>query len=84
MKQQYKHDPKPGSNQREAPSTSRDTPDGKILMWFKGPDEAPPEKYHYSVPHKGGSGWRVYFLLVCVAFVPVCLLAWLIVGIGSM
>lgn len=79
-----KFDPKPGSNQREAPSTARDTPDGKVLIWFKGPDEPPPKEFHYSVSHRSKAGWRVYFLLVGVLAVPVCLLARLIVGLGSM
>jgi len=81
---QRKHDPKPGSNQGEAPSTSRDTPDGKILIFFKGPGKKPPEEYDYSVSHHTRKGWRVYFLLVCAALVPVCLLVRLIVGIGGL
>ena len=82
--QQRKYDPKPGSNQREAPHTTRQTPEGKECVWFKPKSAPPPEKYDYSVSHTGRANWRVYFLLVCSVLVPICLLVWLIVGIGSM
>ena len=70
--QQRKYDPKPCSNQHEAPSTARDTSDGKVLIWFKGPSEDPPEEYDYSVTHRTRSNWRVYFLLVCFVAMPIC------------
>ena len=79
-----KYDPKPASNQREAPSTTRDTPDGKVFIWFKPKGAPKPEEYDYSVSHHTRAGWRVYFLLVCFAALPVCLLVRLVIGLGSM
>ena len=76
-----KYDPKPGSNQREAPSASRDTPDGKVLIWFKPKSAPKPEEYDYSVSHHTRVGWRVYFLLTCFLAVPVCCVIRLVMGV---
>jgi len=71
--------PKPGWGQDQAPDLVTPTVGGqRRAIWFRPKTAPKPEEYDYSVPHRESTRWRVYFLVLCAAMVPLCCVARLV------
>ncbi len=80
-KQECHRNPKPGWGHNQAPDLVTPTSDGRLAIWFR-PKAAPkPEEYDFSVPHRGSTSWRVYFLALCTVMVPLCCIARLVTAL---